>query len=64
MFHVLSSWNVAVYYNKEKSFVWEYENIEKVAGFYIDSFAGKEVTILLTNQRTAVFLATPLSSGY
>ncbi len=45
--------------NKEASFVWEYENIEKMAGLCIKSFIAEEVTILLTSQRTAVF--PPLS---
>ncbi len=63
MFGVLSSQYVTVYYNKETSFVWEYENIEKMAGLCIESFVVQEVTILLINQRTAVFLAPPLSPG-
>ncbi len=61
MFPVLFSQFVAVYYNKETSFVWEYENIEKMVGLCIESSVVQEMTILLMNRRTAVFLAPPLS---
>ncbi len=35
---------------------------EKMAGLCIESFVAQVMTILLTNQRTAVFLAPPLKS--
>lgn len=58
MFHLLSSWSAVVYYNRETSFVRKKGCKQQGKRLPDDD---KTRLIAVTNQRSAVFLAPPLS---